>query len=200
VRRGFVPTATLAKLLGVLVVPVAVIATGVGVVAASYSSFSSATSSPASSWSSGNVALTNDSGVGTAAFAVTALKPGSSGEHCITVTSTGSLPAGVKLYATAPTTTNALSGALILTITQGTGGGPLGSCTGFNPGATSWTGSLTAFDALTGYTNGVLPWTTSGSATQTQAYKITYSLPISADSTAQNLQAGVTFTWEAQNS
>lgn len=204
VRRGgaagtrFAPTAATAKLLGLLVVPVAVIATGVGVVATSYSSFNSVTSGPGSSWSTGNVALTNDAG--TAAFTTTGLKPGSTGQRCIIVTSNGTVAANVRLYGTAPSATNALSDALQLTITPGTGGGGLGSCTGFNAsGATPWTGSLTAFDGLTGYSNGVLQWTTSGTAGQTQAYKIAWALPSTADNTVQNLTAGVTFTWEAQN-
>lgn len=195
----FAPTAATAKVLGLLVVPVAVIATGVGVVGASYSAFNSVTSGPGTSWSTGNVALANDAG--SAAFSTTGLKPGSFNERCIVVTSTGTVPANVRLYGTAPSATNNLSNALQLTITPGTGGG-LGSCTGFSAasGATPWTGSLTAFDGLTGYSNGVLQWATTGSGTQTQTYKIAWSLPTSTDNSAQSLTAGVTFTWEAQNS
>ncbi|MFD1720434.1 hypothetical protein [Amnibacterium endophyticum] len=196
---GLTPTAAMAKLVGVLVVPVAVIATGIGVVASSYSAFTASTSSPGSSWSTGTVALSNDAGTGTAAFTVAGIKPGFSDSRCIKVTSTGTLPSEVRLYATSATASNALSNALSLTITRGTGGAAVGDCTGFVAAgpATNYTGLLTAFAGLTGYASGVLPWSPTG--TETATYKIDYSLPLGAPNTAQGLQAGVVFTWEAQN-
>lgn len=200
-QRRLVPTARAAKLLGLLVVPVAVLATGITVVAASYSSFSSATSAPNNSWSTGSVVLTND--VGTAQFTSPVMKPGDVVSRCIVVTSTGTLPANVRLYTSGITTTNALSGFLDVTITQGSGGSG-GSCTGFTAASAVpvVTGTLASLGLKTNFAAGISPWTTAGVATgsETRTYKIDVAVDAAIPNTSQSGTAALGFTWEAQNS
>src|SRR3712207_3286005 len=124
------PSASAAKIAKLAVVPLALVASGLVVSQASYSAYSDSTSNPTSNWTSGTVALSDDDS-STALFTATNLKPGSTGEKCIVVTSTGSLPSAVKLYGTGSATTKGLASQLNLTITQGTGGS-FGSCTGFS--------------------------------------------------------------------
>lgn len=192
---------TIARLTALVGIPISLLASGLIVSTASYSAFTADTSNPADNWTTGTVQLADDD-AGTALFTVTGLKPGLTGSNCIRVTSTGTLPAAVKLYATGPATTNALSAALTLTIEQGIGGG-FGSCSGFTAdtvGGTLFTGPLSTFALPTsGYSNGVGSWTTTGTGTESKVYRISYTLPTSTPSTAQGLTTTATFTWEAQN-
>ncbi|RBY88602.1 hypothetical protein [Blastococcus sp. TF02A-26] len=142
---------------------------------------------------SGTVAISDDD-AGTAAFTAGGLRPGASATRCFAVTSTGSAPAAVRLYATSRTT-NALSGALRFSVLVGTGGGAAG-CGGFRATATVYTGTLAAFP--TAFGAGVGEWTTPGGL-QTRTYQVTYSLPVDASTAAQNQTATVGLTWEARN-
>jgi hypothetical protein len=169
---------------------------------ASYSAFSATTSNPTNNWTAGTVALSDDD-AGTAMFTATGLKPGSTGTKCIAVTSTGSLASTVKLYGTSPTTTNALSSSLNLTIVQGTGA-TFASCTGFTPlgtGSSVYTGTLAAFgSSATSFATGLGTWAPTGTASETRVFQITYTLDPAAPNTVQGGTASVGFTWEAQNS
>lgn len=189
-----------ARLAAWIAIPVALIASGAVVSTASYSAFSATTVNPTSNWNAGNVALSDDDS-NTALFNATALKPGSTGSNCITVTSTGTLPSAVKLYGTGAATTNALSGSINLTIEQGTGGG-FGSCTNFvaaTTGGTVFSGTLASFgSSKTDYSTGVGSWAPNGAGTQ--VYKITYTVPTSAPSSVMGGTASLGLTWEAQNS
>lgn len=142
-------------------IPAAMLASGALVATGSYSAFSATTSNPTNNWSVGTVALSDDD-TNVAMFTATGLKPGSTGTKCIAVTSTGSLASAVKLYGTAPATTNALSTSINLTVTQGTGGS-FGSCTGFTAlatGSSIYTGTLAAFGtAATTFATGLGTWT-----------------------------------------
>ena len=198
-----VPTSAATKVAKLAVIPLALVASGLVVSQASYSAYSDKTSNPTSSWTSGTVALSDDDS-STALFTATNLKPGSTGEKCIVVTSTGSLPAVVKLYGTGAATTKALSSSLNLTITQGSGGS-FGSCTGFTAltsGASVYTGTVAGFaSAATGYSSGAGSWTTAGgAASESRTYKISYSLADNAPDSTQGGTASLGFTWEAQNS
>lgn len=197
-----VPSVSAAKIAKLAVVPLALVASGLVVSQASYSAYSANTSNPTSSWASGTVALSDDDS-STALFSATNLKPGSAGEKCITVTSTGSLPASVKLYGTGAATTKALSSSLNLTITQGTGGS-FGSCTGFTAaasGSSVYSGTVAGFaSAATGYGTGLGGWTTTGgSAAESRTYKVSYSLAADAPDSTQGGTASLGLTWEAQN-
>lgn len=169
---------------------------------ASYSAFSASTGNPTSNWAAGSVALSDDD-ANTAMFTASNLKPGSTGNRCIAVTSTGSLPAAVKLYGTSAATTNALSSWITLSISQGTGGS-FGSCTGFTPlasGSSVYSGTLASFaSSATGYGNGVGTWTPTGSGSDTRVFQIGYTFDPAAPNSTEGGTASIGFTWEAQNS
>src|SRR3954465_4259490 len=172
-------------------VPIAILA-GVLVSAgfvwqASYSAFFATTSNPTSNWAAGTVALSDDDS-NTAMFNATGLKPGSTGTKCIAVTSTGSLPSAVKLYGTSPSTTNALSSSITLSVVQGNGG-TFGSCTGFTPlgaGSSVFSGTLASFGTTaTGFANGLGTWAPTGTASETRVFQFTYTLDSAAPNTTQ---------------
>lgn len=179
-------------------VPAAVLASGAIVWQSSYSAFSATTTNPTNNWSAGTVALADDD-INTAMFTATNLKPGSTGAKCIAVTSTGSLASTVKLYGTSYATTNGLAANLNLKIEEGTGG-TFGSCAGFTPGATAFDSTLASFGTTkTNFATGVGTWAPTGTATETKAYRITYTLSTTAPDSAQAGTAAVGLTWESQN-
>ncbi|WP_308159215.1 hypothetical protein [Curtobacterium sp. ISL-83] len=157
---------------------------------------------PTSNWTAGTVALQDDD-ANTALFTATNLKPGSTGQNCITVTSTGSLASAVKLYGTNAATTNGLSSYVNVTVQQGTGGG-FGSCSGFTPlatGGTLYAGTLADFASThSNFANGVGTWTPTGSASEARVYEVSYSVSSTTPNTAQAGTAALGLTWEAQNS
>lgn len=196
------PSRRIAKLATLLAVPAAVAVSGLVVSQASYSAYSATTVNPTNNWATGTVALADDDS-NTAAFTATNLKPGSTGTRCIAVTSSGSLAANVKLYATTPTSTKDLAANINLKVTQGTGGS-FGSCTGFtalDTGAGLYTGTLDGFGkTYTGFNNGLGTWAPTGTANETRTYQITYTVKTEAPDATQGGTASLGLTWEAQNS
>ncbi|MGI3781978.1 MAG: hypothetical protein ACRYG2_14515, partial [Janthinobacterium lividum] len=140
---------------------------------------------------------------GSALFALTNLKPGSSGSRCIAVTSTGSLPAAVRLYATDAATTKSLATYVTWTVTQGTGG-TYSSCSGFtalSSGSSVYSGTLAGFtSSATTYASGLGSWTPSGTASDTRTFQFAYVISSTAPDTAQGGTASFGLTFEAQNS
>ncbi len=203
VRR---PSRKVATIVSLVAVPVALAASGLVVAQSSYSAYSATTVNPTSNWATGTVALTDDD-TNTAAFSAANLKPGSTGTRCIVVSSTGSLPASVKLYGTGATTTKALASDITLTITQGSGGS-FGSCTGYTPlatGSSVYSGTLAGFGtSATGFSTGVGSWSTTGSGTvanpENRTYQLTYTVNPNTTNDTQGGTAAIGFTWEAQNS
>ncbi|MDQ6642585.1 MAG: CalY family protein [Actinomycetota bacterium] len=183
-------------------IPVAVVVSGALVWQSTYSAFSATTQNPTNNWASGTVALSDDDS-NTAMFAAANLKPGQTGQKCIAVTSTGTLPAAVKLYGTSYAQTKALGANLNLTVEEGTGA-TFSSCTGFTPiasGSMIYTGTLDGFGTTkTNYASGAGVWTPTGSASETRVYRITYTLSNTTPDTSQGGTAQVGFTWESQNS
>lgn len=196
------PSRRAVKVLKYAVIPAALLASGAVVSQASYSAYSASTSNPTSNWTTGTVNLADDD-TSTALFTASALKPGSTGTKCIAVTSTGSLASSVKLYGTAPATTKALASYINLAITQGAGGS-FGSCTGFTPAATNPTVYSGTVDNLgtssTSYATGLGTWTPIGSGSETQTYRIVYTVSSTAPDSTQGGTAALGLTWEAQNS
>ena len=178
-------------------IPVALVASGAMVWQASYSAFTAKDTTPTNNWTAGTVALADDS-VGAAMFTATNLKPGSTAQKCIVVTSSGSLASAVKLYGASYTTTNALGSNINLAIDEGTGGTFAGGCTGFT-GTSIFSGTMAAFSAKTSYATGVGTWAPTGTATETKVYRITYTVSSSTPDTAQGGTAAIAFTWETQN-
>jgi hypothetical protein len=186
-----------ARLAAFLGVPAALIASGIFISNASYAAFSATTQNPTSNWTTGTVGLTDDD-ANTALFTATGLKPGSTGSNCITVTSTGSLPASVKVYATNVAGSSALAAAITLTIDQGTG-----TCAAFTPDANGalYSGLLSSFGTTrTSFTTGVGAWTPTGAATDSRLYRISYTLSSSATVSVQGMNTQLGLTWESQNS
>lgn len=203
VRR---PSRKVATIVSAVAIPAALAVSGLVVAQSSYSAYSATTVNPSSNWATGTVALTDDD-ANAAAFSASNLKPGATGSRCIVVSSTGSLPAVVKLYGTGAATTKALADNINLTVTQGTGGS-FGSCTGFtalSSGSSVYAGTLADFGAAaTGYSTGVGTWSTagvaSGAAAETRTYQLTYAVKADAPNSTQAGTAAIGFTWEAQNS
>ncbi len=187
------------RLVAAAAIPAAVLLSGALVWHSTYSAFSSTTSNPTNNWTAGTVTLADDDS-NTAMFAASGLKPGSTGTKCIAVTSTGNLPSTVKLYGTTYSTTNALATYLTLTVEEGTGA-TFSSCAGFTGGSTVFTGTLASFGTTkTSFATGVGSWAPTGAASETKAYRITYTLSASTPDTSQGGTAALGFTWESQNS
>jgi hypothetical protein len=169
---------------------------------ASYAAFSAKVTNVGNSLGAGTVVL-NDDDSGSALFSLSNLKPGASGSRCIAVTSSGSLPSAVKVYASDATTTRSLASYVGWTLTQGTGGS-YSSCSGFtalSSGATVYSGTLAGFTgSATTYASGVGSWSPTGNATDTRTFQVSYSLSSSTPDTAQGGTATFGLTWEAQNS
>jgi hypothetical protein len=194
-RRAGVIATIMSILLGLLL-------SSVLVWQASQASFSSTVTNASNNWTAGSVALSDDDS-SSAMFAATSLKPGSTGTHCIAVTSAGTLPASVKLYATNGSTTNGLSSYVDLSITQGTGGS-FSSCNGFSPlGSNSsvFSGTLAGFiSGCTNFASGVGVWAPTGSGSETHTYAFSYTIDAAAPASVQGGTASVSFTWESQSS
>jgi hypothetical protein len=196
------PSRRLGKVATIAVIPLSLIAAGALVSTASYSAFSATTSNPSNNWTAGSVGLSNSS-PNSAAFDASNLKPGSTGTTCVAVTSIGTLPSAVKLYATDASQTQGIGDWVNLTVTQGTGGGN-GSCNGFSPiasGASVYDNSLTSFvNGATDYRSGAGSWSPAGGdSPETRTFQITYSVSPDAPSSIMGATANVNFTWEAQN-
>ena len=194
-RRLSVSKATVVK---TLAVPFALLASGGLVYQSSYAAFSGTTSNPANSWAAGQVVLTDDDS-GAAMFTATKLKPGSTGQKCIVVSSTSTVASTLKMYSSAVTTTNALSTYLNLTVEEGTGGS-FGSCVGFSPGGTDFTGTLANLGTTaTGFASGVGSFALTGTPTETRTYRFTYTVDAATPNSVQNGTAAATFVWEADS-
>lgn len=154
----------------------------------------------ASSRSGGSLALSLDN-ASTARFTATNLKPGATGTRCLAITSSGRLPATVKMYGTEAATSRALASWITLTITQGSGSRS-GRCAGFTPlptGARLYSGTLARFArTATSYRSGLGTWAPTGAAPQTRVFRISYTLQAGTPNSAQAGTAAITFTWEAQ--
>ncbi len=185
-----------------IVWPAAFVCAGLVVGQGSWSAFSAKASNDANSFSVGTVNL-NDDDSGSALFAVSDLKPGSTGSQCIAVTSTGSLASTVKLYTTGAATTKSLASYVTLTITQGTGGS-FSSCSGFSPlssGSSLYSGTLASLtSSATTFSSGLGSWAPTGSASESRTFRFNYSVSSSTPDTAQGGTANAGFTWEVQNS
>lgn len=161
-----------------------------------YASFDDTTPSFSVATTTGTVVLGDDDS-GTTMFALSGLKPGAAATRCITVTSTGSVPAHVRLYGSSKTTSKSLSSNLTVAVQAGSGGGS-GTCADFVPSSTVYRGTLNAMP--TGFSTGVGDWATTGNPLgESRSYEITVSMPSNASTASQAGSAGVAFTWEAQS-
>lgn len=140
----------------------------------------------------------NDSG--TAMFAdVTGLMPGTNVDRCIDVTYTGTVdPTAVLVYIdAAPTGTLAPYVNLTIDIGADTAD-PFGSCTGFTPSGTVYTGTLSGFaTAHAAYATGVSTWDPVGSP-ETRTFR--FRLSVQDNAAAEGLTSTFGFSWETRTS
>jgi predicted ribosomally synthesized peptide with SipW-like signal peptide len=188
-------------LVTLLVVGLLGLVTGAG----SFSAFTATTSNSGNSFAAGSVAIQDDDSA-TAMLSLSNAKPGDSDTSCIKVTYTGSLDAGVRLYAA---TSGSLPQYLNVTITRGTNSAPsFDSCAGFTPDATNYNGD--GAGVIYNGTLASLPSTwaagivdpkaaTPRTWTTNEAHSYKFVVTLADDNNAQTLNGGATFTWEARN-
>lgn len=196
------PSTRLTKMAMVLATPVAIVAAGALIFQASYSAFSAETRNSGNDWSTGQVALTNDS-AGTARFQVTNMLPGQTDTKCITVTANVTVAGVVKGYAINPVTSVAgLENHIMVSADAGTGGS-FADCTGFTKVTTEFTAMpLSTVFAANSYANGFGGWAVTAGRTS-RTYKITWTfdttgLTQDALDALQGTHTGVDFEWELQ--
>jgi hypothetical protein len=169
---------------------------GLLVMGTSRAAFFDTTENVGNTFAAGDVALRDDDSA-SAMFTASDMKPGDSVTHCIVVTYDGSItPSDVELYVTpGELTGTGLDDYLDLTVELGSGGS-FADCTGFI-GASVFSGTLDGFAAThTDFLSGTGSWTAAATG-EDRTYRFTLSLQ--DDNAAQNLDAAVNFTWEAQN-
>jgi len=201
------------------VAPVAgLLAAGLLVWQGSYAAFSASTDNTADAWTTGTLALTNNgggtsyaSGVTTGIFGSgasqpeTNMKPGATGQKCITVQSTGSLAGNLKLFRGTIGGTNgtALAPQLALVVTAApvTAATNVPSdCTNFPAAGTTaiYSGSLTGLPTAYGVQTGMNVAT----GTQRVAYRIAWTFNSTGtnpgDNALQGSSAIADLTWEIQ--
>jgi len=194
-------TATIARsrweTLARIVAPVAAfLLVGLLVMGTSRAAFFATTDNAGNSFASGDVTISDDDS-GSAMFSVTDMAPGASAVKCINVQYDGSIvPSDIELYVSAGDLTGTgLDTYLNMDVELGTGG-TFADCTGF-AGASVYSGTLSGFaGSFTDFASGTGSWTAAATGDD-QTYRFTFDLQ--DNNAAQNMDATVTFTWEAQN-
>jgi hypothetical protein len=181
-----------------------------GVVAgvSTFSAFTATTANAGNTFAAGSVVIGDNDSNG-AMFSMSALKPGDNDEGCITVTYTGTLAAGVKMYGTTGGT--GLDPYINLVVTRGTIASPsFDSCAGFSADATNYIGSgagVVYSGTLAGYADNYaagLVDAPGGGNTEVwntnEVHTYRFAVSVADNDLAQGLNATQTFTWEARNS
>ncbi|MCA0332121.1 MAG: hypothetical protein LCI03_19815 [Actinobacteria bacterium] len=197
------------------IAPVAgLLAAGLLVWQGSYAAFSASTVNQGDSWATGQLALQNNGGNGssyaqtttTGLFGETNLVIGSSGQKCITVSSTGSIAGSLRLYRDAAftgTNANALAGALRVTVEAAntSGADVSANCTGFPTTGVSTPYNNVALSAVPSTYAAAAPLALAA-GNQKVAYRISWSLPTTGSNTTDSALQGSTATtnlnWEIQ--
>ena len=192
------PTERQRRILRAAAIPAALLASALVVWQGSYAAFSTTTDSPSNNWASGTVALQNDSNggafavSGAAAFNVANIKPGDTGSYCINVKNTGSLDATaaspIKFFGTGPVlSTNVLAQNLTFSVVESSTAVTAGAaCTGFAAGTTVFNATMSTLGQTYATGSGAITLV----AAATKGYKISWTMPAAAPSTA----AGQTLT------
>ncbi len=193
------------------------LAAGLLVWQGSYAAFSATATNQADAWTTGNLVLASNGGVGTsysgstpALFSESPLNSSATGQKCITVDSSGSLAGTLKLYTGPVSDTNVahptsnLSSKLDLVITAATlpaGASVEASCvagTGtvaFPASATAiYSGSLAGLGTSYAGTGIGVP----AGAGKRVAYKIAWSFAPTIDNTYQSAKTTADLVWEIQ--
>ena len=190
------PSRRTTRLSGLVAVVVGLLLSGLLIWTTSYAAYSATTQNSADSWTTGTVFLRDDDG-GAALFTAEKLRPGSTGSRCLVVTSDGSLPGTVKLYAKDLTGPALLTQNIHVDVAQGSGG-TAADCTGFVADAAAPVFSSTLATLPTGYGTGGAAWTLTGTPGEQRTYRITYRVDPNTPNDTQATRASTTFVWEAQ--
>jgi len=162
----------------------------------SYAGFTDRTVPLPATVGTGKVLLTNSISVFGTAVSLGEALPGQSAAYCIKVTSTGTVPAEVRLYGSGKSTTRSVDAYITLAWVAGTGGGTYGDCTGFVPSGPTSSSTLSTFP--TSWATGLLPWSLTGAGGENRTYRLTYTVDPNAPVSTKGGSVTVTFTWQAQ--
>ncbi len=188
-------------LLSAIVVGLVAVVSGGG----TYAAFFSQTQTPGNRFDAGTVYVSDNDGGG-ALFNMANAGPGASASGCITITYSGSLPAGVVLYGS---NSGGLASYVTLTVTRGTDPTPsFNSCAGFTPDGANYIGAgpgvvysglLSSYPGS--YAGGVVDPTAGSPRTWTnsEAHSYMVTVTVNNDPAAQGLSTTASFTWEARN-
>jgi hypothetical protein len=172
----------------------------------SNAAFTATTTSPGNTWTAGSVALENNAidgvyrQVGQAAFSLTNIKPGDTLSRCITVRSQGTVPANGRFYVSSVSGVAGPGGGSLPTqirLTVETGSSAPADCTGFTAASTV-VNNVALPSVVSSYAAASNSWVLSGTAGETQTYRVTYVFDPAADNTFQGSSASATFNWEVQ--
>lgn len=183
--------------------PMAIICVGLLTWGWSSAAFTAQTRNIGNSWETGSLSLSDDD-LGVAAFNLSDVLPGQTGEHCITVTSTSSTEGVVKMYL-ARMGADGLENNITISTEMGTGGS-FGSCVGFVPDAPSDGFESIKNISLTAnsYATGTHPWQTVGDTDgESKSYRVTWlfdttGLSQSEINALQGKSVSADVVWELQ--
>lgn len=182
--------------------PVAVLLAGAMVWQGSNAAFSADTRNIGNNWETGSVAISDDDG-GAALFQIQNVVPMETGNKCIAVTATPSVPSSIKFYV-GDLATDGLEPYVKVTVAQGTGGG-FSSCNGFVADQTEASQSLAAIQLdHSNWATAILPWTAPGGSATVKTYQISWvfdtsSLTQTQIDALQGKASSINFEWELQN-
>lgn len=162
-----------------------------------WAAFSATTTNPGNSFDSGTVTI-SDNDSGSAMFAVTGVRPGSTGSTCMKVLYTGSLAATIKVYT--GNVSNTFSNDFTIDIDKSTAGSDtFQNCTGFAGGSvTNLVTDSTVGSLPTNYAGG---YTLDAAATNPTPWyiRVTYELGAGAGDGDQGKSAEFDIVFEARN-
>lgn len=178
---------------------------GCGSASVAYAAFTALTSSSGNQFGAGSVRLSDNDG-SSAMFSMSSVMPGATATSCIRVTYGGTLPAEVRLYATA---SGALAPYVDLTVTRGAGSAGFEDCSGFEADPTDYIGAGagvvyhgTLADYPTAWAGALIdPAAGGGSATWTSSQSHDYRFDVTIRSAPEvwGRSASATLHWEARN-
>lgn len=153
-----------------------------------------ASTTTGASFAAGSVLVSDDDG-GNAVIDVQGLLPGGTGQTCLTVTFTGSLPAMIPFYVSA--SSGSLAPYVTLAVLEGRGGG-YGSCTGFVAERVAFSGTASALAA--GFATAATGGGTFAPArsAQTRSYQVVYTLDADPPLAQQGQGLALTLRWESR--
>ncbi|MBM2619715.1 hypothetical protein JIG36_29825 [Actinoplanes sp. LDG1-06] len=182
-----------------LTIVAALVAAVVTVAGSTWAAFTGTTANSGNTLVAGSVVLSDDDS-GSALFSTGGLKPNASVVNCVQVSYTGSLPATVRLFASATSDTTGPSGTGLLDYlrvrVEESSTGSFG-CAGFGSPATIWDTSVSTFPTTYagGFPSALSSWPTGTSRT----YRFTVTVEPTVPDSSDGSSATATFTWEAHN-